>query len=165
MVGDAAGDEGAGGQPEQVVGQGQGGEGGAVHAVVGQVGHHGARRARGAGGDEHAKADEGQLGQPEWQGEGQRQQGAAPEAIADGQADLAIRSIPAQLVTEHAAQDHAGAAAQHYDGGHHPRPVRVHPVETVQVARHPDDHGAADEQLQAAADVGREHGARGVEGA
>ena len=165
VIGHLAGDKGTGGQPQQVVGKGQGRKRRTVHAGVGEIGHHGAGGARGAGGDEHPQTDQHQLGEAGRQGKRQGEQETAAEAIGDGEAYLAIRPVAAQPIAQHTAQDHAGTAAQHYDGGHESRLVRVQPVVAVEIARHPDDDGAADEQLQAAAHVGRDHRAAGIEAA
>ncbi|MNO94308.1 hypothetical protein D3C76_859260 [compost metagenome] len=130
---------------------------------MGQVGDHGAGRAIGAGGYHHAQADEHQLRHARRQGEGHRQQHATAQAIGDGQADLAIRAVAPHAVAQHAAQHDAHPTAQHDERRHRAGLVGAHGVVTVQVTGEPDDHRAADEQLQAAAHVGADDRTAGIQ--
>ncbi|MCY1423248.1 hypothetical protein D9M71_389560 [compost metagenome] len=135
-----------------------------MHRIVGQVGDHGAGRAIGASRDHHAQADQYQLGGSGRQGECQGQQQATAQAVADGKADLAVRATASQTVAEHAAENDPYTTAQHDDGGYGAGFVSAHGVVAIQIARYPHDHGTADEQLQATADVGADHRAAGIQG-
>ena len=156
-VGEHAGDQRPGGEPEQVVHQGQHRERGAMDRQRREIGDHGPGRTTGAGRQEHAQPDHDQLRRAVRQRERQRQQRATGQAVGDRQAELARRPIPAQAVAEHAAGDHAHTADQHDHGRHTAGGVGGHRVVAIEVAGNPDDDGAADEQLQAAADVGPDH--------
>src|SRR6478736_7412 len=165
LVGDGPDDERAGGQTEEVVGQGERAEGGRTDRRGGQVRDHGAGGTGRAAGEEGTDRDEGDLQRARTLGEAEAQRHERDRREDEGSGPLADRDLLREAVRDDTAHDHADAHEEDEPGGCDARLVGAQVVRPVEVARETGEECTGHEELQAAAHVGADHSGGRDEGA